>query len=73
MGCVGRRWSLKGEAGQGVVTLPVDGLQGCSPGLEIGLLLRGTGRDSTFSKNWALWSRPLLQGLPFFFLRWLQA
>ena len=49
MGHVGRRWSLKGEAGHGVVTLPVDGLQGRSPGLEIELLLRGTGRDGTFS------------------------
>ena len=73
MGQVGQWWSLRGGAGRGVITLEVDELRGCSPGLEIGLLLRGTGQDSTFSKNWALWSGPLLQGLPFFFLRWLQA
>ena len=49
MGCVGRRWSLRGEAGHGVMALEVDELRGCSPGLEAGLLLRGTGRDGTFS------------------------
>ena len=49
IGRVGRQWSLKGEAGHGVIALPVDGLQGRSPGLEAGLLLRGTGRDRTFS------------------------
>ena len=49
MGCIGRWWSLKGEAGCGVVKLPVDGLWGCSPGLEIELLLRWTGRDGSFS------------------------
>ena len=49
MGHVGQQWSLKGEACHGVVTLPVDGLRGHSPGLEIELLLRGTGRDGTFS------------------------
>ena len=49
MGCVGRRWSLKGEAGRGVITLPAGGLRGRSPGLEIELLLREIGRGSTFS------------------------
>ena len=49
MGHVGRWWSLKGEAGHGVVTLPVDRLQGHSPRLEIALLLRGMGQDGTFS------------------------
>ena len=46
---VGRWWSLRGEAGHGEITLGVDELRGCSPGLEIGLLLRGTGQDSTSS------------------------
>ena len=32
-----------------MVKLPVDGLQGHSPGLEIELLLRGTAQDGTFS------------------------
>ena len=49
MGCIGRQWSLKGEAGRGVVRLQVDGLRGRSPGLEIELFLKGTGRDGTFS------------------------
>ena len=49
MGRVGRWWSLKGDADHGVVTLPVDELRGCSPGLETKLLLRGTGQDGTFS------------------------
>ena len=39
MGHIGRWWSLKGEVGCGVVKLPVDGLRGRSPGLEIELLL----------------------------------
>ena len=51
MGRVDRWWSLRGEAGQGVITLEVDELQGHSPGLETGLLLRGTGRDGTFSRE----------------------
>ena len=49
MGWVGQWWSLKGEAGRGVITLAVDRLRGCSPGLETELLLKGTGRDGTFS------------------------
>ena len=49
MGRVGRWWSLEGEAGHREVTLPVDGLWGRSPGLEIGLLLVGTGWDGTVS------------------------
>ena len=49
MGHVGQRWSLRGEAGRGVMALGVDELQGRSPGLETGLLLRGTSQDSTFS------------------------
>ena len=32
-----------------MVALPIDGLRGRSPVLEITLLLRGTGRDSTLS------------------------
>ena len=49
MGRIGRWWSLRGEAGRGVIILEVDELQGRSPGLETELLLRGTGRDGTFS------------------------
>ena len=49
MGCIGRRWSLRGEAGHGVITLGVDELQEHFPGLETELLLRGTGQDGTFS------------------------
>ena len=49
MGRVGRQWSLRGEAGCGVITLGVDELQGCSPGLKTELLLRGTGQNGTFS------------------------
>ena len=32
-----------------MITLPADGMRGRSPGLEIELLLRGIGRDGTFS------------------------
>ena len=48
MGRVGWQWSLRGEAGRGVMALGVGELQARSPGLETGLLLRGTGRDGTF-------------------------
>ena len=50
IGRIGRRWSLKGEAGRGVITLSVDGLWGHSPGLEIELLLRGIGPSFLFPK-----------------------
>ena len=69
MGRVGRQWSLKGEVCHGVVTLPVDGWQGHLPGLEIELWLRGTGQDGAFPGYGASSLHPLLQALPFFFLR----
>ena len=48
-----------------MVILPVDRLWGHSPGLEIELLLKGTGQDSTFSLELGIMTSSSSAG-PFF-------
>ena len=67
MGHVGRWWSLKGETGRGMVRLPVDILRGHSPGLETELLLKGTGRDGTFSLELGIMTSSSSAGPSFLF------
>ena len=50
-----------------MVTLPVNGLQGCSPGLEIELLLAGMGRDGTFSLELGIMTSSSSAGPSFLF------